>query len=35
MVLTSDEVAQLDALSANIEIKGGRCPDALEAQTTL
>ncbi len=35
VVLTSDEVAQLTAVSDSIEVVGGRYPDALEAQTNL
>jgi hypothetical protein len=34
-VLTSAELAELDALSSKIAIQGGRYPDALEAQTDL
>ncbi len=35
VVLTADEVAGLTEASSRIEIRGGRYPDALEAQTNL
>jgi aryl-alcohol dehydrogenase-like predicted oxidoreductase len=35
VTLTPTELAQLNDLSARIEIQGGRYPDSLEAQTNL